>query len=227
MLSENILRKTMVASEIAKITGTKQRSSQTLKDYVLSSLETKGLKDEDRTRIEQLKNLMESNEASDDIEYDPSDEEIDGYVNDLKDEHDIIHAYEDDEIAVIDDETGEEITDDLNEDVLMEIFSRSERLKAKIRFVRTKTKRERKLKIALRKKSSAAKINQRARHLAIRTMKERILRKPVSQMTIGEKERVERIVARRKKVIGRIAMKMVPRIRKIENDRLSHRSFTK
>ena len=43
----------------------------------------------------------------------------------------------------------------------------------------------------------------------------------------GEKERIERTIQKRKKVIDRMALKLAPRIRKIENDRLSHKKVTK
>jgi hypothetical protein len=44
----------------------------------------------------------------------------------------------------------------------------------------------------------------------------------LSQLSIGEKERLETIIQRRKAVIGRIAMKLTPRMRKIEQNRLYH-----
>jgi hypothetical protein len=52
-------------------------------------------------------------------------------------------------------------------------------------------------------------------------MKKRIGKKDPSKMSVAEKERVERMVHRRKAVINRIAMKLVPRLRKIENNRLT------
>ena len=58
-------------------------------------------------------------------------------------------------------------------------------------------------------------------------MKQRLAKKPLNQLSIGEKERIEAIIAQRKQAIDRIAMKMVPRVRNVENDRLVHHKFTK
>ena len=61
---------------------------------------------------------------------------------------DMLELYEDDELAIIDDETGEEIEPvaeetELDTPVLMEILSRQERIRAKARMRRSKTKRVR------------------------------------------------------------------------------------
>jgi len=155
----------------------------------------------------------------------PDEDDIDKLINGLSDE-DFYDAYDDDELHIIDADTGEHVAS-LKEEVIMEVLSRAERIRAKMRFARTASKRERRLQIALHTRSSAAKINQRARRMAVKVMKQKIAKKPLHKLSLGEKERIERIIERRKAVIGRIAMKMVPRIRKIENDRLSHSKATK
>lgn len=108
-----------------------------------------------------------------------------------------------------------------------EIFSRVERIKASLRFHRTLAKRERAIKIALKRRSSMQRIGHRARALAIRTLKKRLAKKPLNQLSVPEKERIERIIQRRKVLIDRIAVKLIPRVKQIENTRLSHPSFTK
>lgn len=155
-----------------------------------------------------------------------TDQELDAMVNDVKDVEDIIDAYEDNELAVVDDD-GEEVESDLNEEVLMEVLSRMERIKAKVRFARTKSKRERKVVLALKRHSDTGTINKRARRLAINLMKQRIARKPLNKLSTAEKERLEKMIAKRKTVINRLAMKLTSRVRKIENDRLSHHKYTK
>jgi len=154
-----------------------------------------------------------------------SDDEIDKMVKGVHDD-DFMDAYDDDELYIIDDETGEQLHD-MKEEVIMEVLSRAERVRAKIRFSRSEAKRERKTRVALKTRSSTGTINIRARRLAINMMKQRLAKKPLNQLSIGEKERIEAIIAQRKQVINRIAMKMVPRVRKIENDRLVHHKFTK
>lgn len=154
-----------------------------------------------------------------------SDEQIDHMISELNDD-DYLEAYDDDELAIIDDETGEYI-DEIKEELLMEVLSRAERIRAKVRFARSESKRERKTRIALKSRSSSKTINNRARRLAVNMMKQRIAKKPLNTLSVSEKERIERIIARRKPALNRIAMKMVPRVRKTENDRLVHRTYTK
>ena len=81
-----------------------------------------------------------------------SDEEIDDMIGKLNDD-DYLEAYDDEELDIIDDETGEHIND-LKEETLMEVLSRAERIRAKIRFARSASKRERKTRIALKTRST-------------------------------------------------------------------------
>lgn len=160
-----------------------------------------------------------------DEEEELSDSDMDSMISGLSDD-DYLDAYDDDELHMVDVETGESVGS-LKEEVIMEVLSRQERIKAKIRFARSEAKRERKIQIALRTRSSTNTINKRARRLAIAMMKKRLAKRPLEKLTVGEKERIERIVERRKPIINRLAMKLVGKIRKVENDRLSHKTFTK
>ena len=162
----------------------------------------------------------------------PSDDEIESMADELSDD-DYLDTYEDDELGIIDDETGEELPEDeeeekkLKESALMEVLSRIERMKARTRIRRTAAKRERATKIALKRYSNTATINKRARRLAIKLMKKRLLRgRDPSKVSVGEKERIERTLEKRKAVIGRIATRLAPRVRKVEKARLSHTKYT-
>jgi hypothetical protein len=161
-----------------------------------------------------------------------SDEELDKMANEINDIDDVMDAYEDHEIAFVDEDSGEEVEDteeetELKEGVLLEVLSRIERMKARMRIKRTAAKRERKIKIALKRYSDTGTINKRARRLAIKLMKKRLLRgRDPAKISVGEKERVERVIERRKKVIGRLAMRLAPRVRKIEKARMTHTKFT-
>ena len=163
-------------------------------------------------------------EESDESE-EMSDDDMDAMINNTQD-HEFLDAYEDDELHIIDLDTGEPVEDDekekVSEETLMEVLSRFERMRAKMRFAKTKSKRERRMSIALKTRSSTQTLNKRARRMAVILMKKRIARKPLSQLSIGEKERLEGIIQKRKAAIGRIAMKLTPRMRKIEQNRLSH-----
>lgn len=164
-----------------------------------------------------------------------SDEQIDAIIGEVP-EDDFLDAYEDDELVVVDADTGEELEDEdeededkkLKEEALMEVLSRAERIRARVRFARTKTKRERRAQIALKRYSDNKTVNRRARRLAVKLMKKRLLRgRDLNTLSVGEKERIERVIQKRKQVVGRVAMKLVPRIRKIEKARLSHSKVTK
>jgi nicotinic acid mononucleotide adenylyltransferase len=168
-------------------------------------------------------------EESDDEEHEISDAEIESMVNGITDWEHIIDAYDDDELAIIDDETGEEIHSSLKEEVeeLNEVLSRIERIKSKARFARTKTKRMVKAKIALKRSSPQSTINKRARRLAIKNLKMRIAKKPLKSLSVAEKERLEQRVSKMKPILNRIAMRLAPKVRQIEKSRLSHSTYTK
>jgi hypothetical protein len=177
--------------------------------------------DNDSLRRMKIKYKLHEEDSEDDSEM--SDDELDDMVDKVSDE-DILSTYDDDELHVVDDE-GNHVThvkdlDGMNESYLTEVLSRMERIKAAIRFKQSQGKRIRKMKIALHTRSSPQKINHRARNAAINALKAKLARKPLSQLTVQEKERIERIVAKKKKLIDKAAMKLVPKIRKIENARL-------
>jgi hypothetical protein len=165
-------------------------------------------------------------------ELDLTDEEIDHIINTTPDDE-FIDEYEDDEFGIIDPETGEEYDEEecactMQEQAILEVLSRTERMRARIRFAKSKAKRERKASIALRTRASTKTTNKRARRMAIKLMKKRLLRgRDANKISVGEKERIERVIQRRKQVIGRVAMKLVPRIRAVEKARLSHTKYTK
>lgn len=158
-----------------------------------------------------------------------SDEELDSMIAHINDWDDVVDAYDPEEISIIDQETGEEVDQALEESQeLNEVLSRAERIKARMRFARTAGKRQRKLQVALKRRSNSATINKRARHLAVKTMETKLAKgKPLNTLSVPERERIERIIQKRKAVIGRLALKLTSRVKKIEADRLSHKTFTK
>lgn len=171
-------------------------------------------------QVRKMKIKHHLGEEAEDDESDMSDDDIDDMIDGMSDD-DVFEVYEDDEFHLEDEESGEKLEELQKEELVMEVLSRAERLRAKARFRKTEAKRERKVKIALKMRSSNKTINNRARRLAISLMKKRLAKKDASKMSTAEKERVERMIEKRKTSIGRIAMKLVPRIRKIEQNRLS------
>ena len=156
---------------------------------------------------------------------DLKDKDIDDMISGMSDD-DYLDAYEDHELSLVDKDSGEYLHD-IKEEVLNEVLSRMERIRAKIRFARTEAKRERKIAIALKMRSNTATLNKRARKLAIVMMKKRLAKKPLDKLSVAEKERLEATIAKRKKIIDRIAMRLVPKVKKIESDRLTHKQYTK
>jgi hypothetical protein len=58
-------------------------------------------------------------------------------------------------------------------------------------------------------------------------MKQRMVRgRDINKLSVGEKERIERTLEKRKDTINRVAMKLAPRVRKMEKARLSHTKYT-
>jgi phosphopantetheine adenylyltransferase len=158
------------------------------------------------------------------------EEDIDAMIAEVNYFEDVAELYEDDELAIVDEETGEAIDTEgfLEEEAIMEVLSRVERMRAKQKFARSRSKRQRSTKIALKRFSPSTTINKRARKLAIALMKKRMLRgRDVNKISVGEKERLETSIHKRKDVINRVAMKLVSRIRGIEKARMSHTAFTK
>ena len=174
--------------------------------------------EEQKRIVIELIELHEALEAKQDDEM--TEEDIDAIIKSISDD-DILDTYDDDELKVIDDETGEVIEESAE---LVEVLSRVERLKARVRFAKTKVKREIKAKIALNRRSNNKTFANRARRAAIKAMKMKIAKKPLDQLSVAEKERVERLVAMRKKAVDRIALKLTPRVKQIERDRLTHRT---
>jgi hypothetical protein len=167
------------------------------------------------------------------------EEDFDDDITSMSEPEHIIDAYDDEEFAIVDDESGEELdTDGYEEEdkeeeakikegkiIILEI-SRMERIRRKQRFARTKSKREVRAQIALRRTSNQTTINKRARRLATSMIKRRMLRKDPNKATLPEKERVERFLQSRKALIDRLARRVAPRIRQIEKSRLQHKRFT-
>jgi hypothetical protein len=224
-------RERIVKGMKKNIAGFKARYGKDAESVMYATATKQAMKEEavDMSHIEDHKDQQEQN-IEDQLmaELDLTDEQID-HIVDSTQEEDFIEEYDDEELAIVDEDSGEEIEDEqVNEQTLMEVLSRMERIRARLRFAKTKGKRERKAQIALRTRSTNAVANKRARRLAIKLMKNRLLRgRDANKISIGEKERIERIIQKRKTVVGRIAMKLVPRIRQVEKSRLSHTKFTK
>lgn len=130
-------------------------------------------------------------------------------IEDIDDIEDIHHLYDEDDFVL------KEEAEQLDEHM-----SRKERIRRKIQMNKSKTKMERKREMALKRVSSTANLTRKARRLAIEMIKEKIARKKLSEMSVAEKEKLEDMVMRRKELINRMAAKLAPKIKKIEQERV-------
>jgi hypothetical protein len=169
-------------------------------------------------------------------EYD--DHDLEKIANSVT-EDDMLDTYHPSEFAIVDDESGEHVKDaedvredDLKEDVelLNEMLSRAQRIRRAMLFARTKSKRERALKLALHRTSSSKVIRKRARVAAVIAVKKKLFKgRDLSSLSVQERERAEAIVQRmqRSGALTRLAIKIAPKIRKLEKERLSHSIYTR
>ena len=114
--------------------------------------------------------------------------------------------------------------DDMINDVLDEVMSKMVRMK-KARMMKVKGKQiARKRKIAMKRKANPEKLKKRAMKKARDIVAKKILKdKDKSDLSISGKENLEKRLAKKKAVIAKIAKRILPKIRKAENERLAKR----
>jgi predicted nucleotidyltransferase len=175
--------------------------------------------------ISSIKESSDPNDMSSKFDFGLDDYEMDAIIRkydheDPLDDDDYLDIYDDDELDVVDDEDINYNANDIPK--IKESLTRPERIKSRIRFARTKAKRNAKLRLALKRASTMDVVNKRARRLAINKIKKLLFKKSPANMSVAEKERAEkRLAALPKSYIDNFAMKLVPTIRKIERTRLS------
>jgi len=156
-------------------------------------------------------------------EFELSDSEIETMIQELGEE----------ELLGLDEHTEWDLVYEDNDEVipphpeeeqieLMEVLSRQERMKGRIRLRRTQAKRTRTTKINVHRYANPKTINTRARRLAIKLIKQRMLRgRNPSKVSVGDKENIERQLSKRKDLVNRVAQKLVVRVRQVEKARMS------
>jgi len=158
--------------------------------------------------------LKEQNEDEEEV---ISEEEINQIVDDLQWE-DIADLYDDDELVYEPDSDEEEV----KEEFLDEKLSAQARLKKRQAFARFKGKRNVARNMKLRRASSMNVLKKRAVLAARRAVYKRFLRgRDKSTLSAAEKDRIEQQVSRMKFIQAAIATKMLPKMRAIEQKRLS------
>lgn len=181
-----------------------------------------------QSNYERLRKIhIKAHESVEDSEEDDEfdEDEMDELVNSISDEDIIEHGYDDDEFHLVDDESGEVMESfEVDMEELNEVLSRIERMRAKVKMKKSEAKRERAMKIALKRKSSGAVIAKRARRIAVKTLEKRLAKKPLNTLSVAEKERIEQRISRMGPAITKLATRMVSRVRNTERTRLQHSS---
>jgi hypothetical protein len=138
---------------------------------------------------------------------------------------------EDDINEMVDSLTWEDIVDLYPEEDLIkedteqldEKLSAQARLKKRQSFARGKGKRTTAKSIKLRRASTPETLQKRAQMAARRSMYKKMLRgRDKSSLSASEKDRIEQQVSKMKNIQASIAVRMVPKMRSIEQKRLAH-----
>ena len=114
--------------------------------------------------------------------------------------------------------------DDIIDDVLDEIMSKAARMK-RSRMMKMKGKMiARKRKIAMKRKANPEKLKKRAMKKARDIVAKKILKdRSKSDLSISGKENLEKKLNKKKGIIAKIAKRILPNVRKAENERLAKR----
>ena len=148
-------------------------------------------------------------------ELDFTDDELDAMADDLSWE-DIIHLYDDEELDF----------EDLikRKDKIEETITATSRLQRRMRFARTASKRNVAKFIKLKRASDTKTLQMRAQRAARRALINKLLRgRNKALMSAQEKDMIESQVNRLKSIQQNLAVRMLPRIREIEKQRLAKR----
>jgi len=143
---------------------------------------------------------------------------------------DLVEFTEDDINEMVDALEWEDIVDlypeeDLEiEEQLEEKISAASRLKRRQSFRRGKNKRNIAKTIRLRRSSTPQQLKTRAMSAARRSMYARMLKgRNKASLSASEKDRMEAQVGRMKNITAVVAMRMVPKLRSLEQKRLAHK----
>lgn len=146
--------------------------------------------------------------------YDPTEFEPEGeaqWVDDFEDDSEELEECE------------RVIRESFNPPEIMEALSRQARIKLRNAMRRNKAKIAVKRRIALKRRSTADVLKRRAHKLAIKMLKKKFAHKSVSDMSMADKERVEKLLQSKKALVDRLTIKMIPVVRKIEQQRFAHK----
>ena len=151
--------------------------------------------------------------------YEPDEFEDDGEFFDDDDEDE---EFDDEELERLEREYNDlsNIVDKtLDAHQLTEALTQAQRIKRALAMKRHKAMIAMKRRIAMKRHATPEQLAKRARKLAIKMLKKRFAKKDADEMTYGEKNRVEKMIADRKPLVDRLERKMLPVVRQIERER--------
>ena len=103
-----------------------------------------------------------------------------------------------------------------------EALTRSQRIKRGQMMRRMAKKIARKKKIAMKKMATPEKLQKRSRKLARKILIKKILKnRNPSDLSFAEREALEKKLKKKQAAIGRIAKKLLPKVKKAEKERLA------
>lgn len=110
------------------------------------------------------------------------------------------------------------------EEELSEALTAAERIKKRMEFMKTKSKREIAAQVARHRMSSPDKLKKKAVVHARHMIMDRLLKgRDKSSLSAAEKNRLEMIVSKAKTAVARISNRLLPKLRQLEQKRLSHK----
>lgn len=163
-----------------------------------------------------------------------NDDDYADLAKNIIDVSDIIHVYDPSELSIIDSNTGDfvaSICAGLFEGKVVqidEVLTVADRVKAAYRMVKTHNMMQRKLMIALNHHATQDVLRRRAERLAEHIIKSKLTGgRPYEELSYNERVRIDEMIRSKRAAIQTLAMALLPRVREIEETRLTHKTFTK
>ena len=150
------------------------------------------------------------------------EKELEADVNALSWE-DLVDLYDDDELEYVDAPELEKEDEEDDKEDMQEAITPAGRLKKKFAAMRTKTRRNMARNLALKRVSTPDRIKSRSIRAARRMVYKRLLRnRDISTVSAAEKTRLEAQVKRMAPMVARLSVRIMPKVRKLEQSRIIH-----
>jgi hypothetical protein len=152
---------------------------------------------------------------------------------------DIVDLYDEDEIEYMenpeheededdDEDEGEDDEEEDEDEDIKEAISPQGRLKKKFNAIRTKSRRQLARNIAIKRISTPERLKSRSVRAARRMVYKRLLRnRDMSTVSAAEKNRLEAQVKRLAPMVARISIRVLPKVRKMEQSRIKNKGRKK